>query len=77
MHVGPLLNMFWVDPISIEDFIVYGEAFTFDTTYKTNKYHLSLWMFCGVNHHKSTIFFGAEFLSKENHTSFFGCSANF
>lgn len=62
--------MFWADPISIRDYQVLGEAITFDATYKTNKYHLILGMFCDVNHHKSTIIFGVGFMSKENRSSF-------
>jgi len=39
---------------------------TFDTIYKTYKYHLSLDIFCGAIHHKSLIIYTVAFVSKEN-----------
>lgn len=56
--------------ISIADFKLFEQCVTFDITYKTNKHHLSLGLFYGKNHHKSSVIFGAAFLSKENIESF-------
>lgn len=64
------LNLFWADTISIEDYKCFGDAFTFNMKYKTNKCNLCLGLFCGADHHKSTIIFAADFLSKENIASF-------
>lgn len=46
------------------------DVVTFDTIYKTNKYHLSLRLFCGSYHHKSSMIFSTTFISKENIESF-------
>lgn len=56
--------------MSHEDYMAYGDAITFDTTYQTNKYHLSLGLFCSVNHHKTTVIFATGFITKENIDSF-------
>lgn len=53
-----------------EDYSIFGDIITFDTTYHTNKYNLSLGLFCDVNHHKTTVIFVAGFISKENTNSF-------
>lgn len=47
----------------------FGKMVTFDTSYKTNKYNLSLGMFC-VNHHKSSVIYATAFLFKEDIESF-------
>lgn len=65
-----MLNLFWADHFIVEDYKCFGEVVTFNTMYKTNKYHLSLRMFCGANHHKSTIIFAARFISKDDISSF-------
>lgn len=52
------------------DFKLFGKAVTIDSTYKTNKYYLSLGLFCGVNHHKSSVIYAATFVLKEDIDSF-------
>lgn len=51
--VGCLKHLFWVDPLMIKDYKLFGDAVTFDTTYKTNVYSMVFGIFCGVNwdHH--------------------------
>ncbi|KMZ65141.1 hypothetical protein ZOSMA_336G00010 [Zostera marina] len=44
--IGRLKHVFWVDFIMIQDFKLFGDAVTFDTTYKTNVYSLIFGMFC-------------------------------
>ncbi|KAL5698277.1 hypothetical protein ACHQM5_029338 [Ranunculus cassubicifolius] len=48
----------------------FGDVVSFDTTYKTNKYHLPFAPFTGVNHHFQTIQFGCALLQDETEASF-------
>ncbi|KMZ74049.1 hypothetical protein ZOSMA_136G00170 [Zostera marina] len=59
---GRLKHVFWADSIMIQHFMLFGDAVTFDTTYKKNVYSLIFGMFCGVNHHRKTVIFGSAFL---------------
>lgn len=43
---------------------------TFDTTYQTNKYSMSLASFIGANHHRHSIFFGMTLLRDETAQKF-------
>lgn len=73
-YIGPLLNLFWVDPISIVDYKSFGDAITFDTTYKSNKYNLSLDLFCGTNNHQSTVIFTIGVCRRRILPHLFDCS---
>ncbi|KMZ62504.1 hypothetical protein ZOSMA_45G00450 [Zostera marina] len=59
---GRLRHLFWADLIMIENYKLFGDSVTFDTTYKTNVYSMVFGMFCGVNHHRKTTIFGSAFL---------------
>ncbi|KMZ71067.1 hypothetical protein ZOSMA_189G00280 [Zostera marina] len=59
---GRLKHLFWVDPTMIENYKLFADSVTFDTTYKTNVYFMVFDMFCGVNHHRKTTIFGSAFL---------------
>ncbi|KMZ71451.1 hypothetical protein ZOSMA_17G00060 [Zostera marina] len=63
---GRLKHLFWADPTMIENYKLFRDSVTFDTTYKTNVYSMVFGMFCGVNHHRKTTIFGSAFLSNEN-----------
>ncbi|KAE8821739.1 hypothetical protein D1007_00147 [Hordeum vulgare] len=50
-------NIFWANVSCRGSYEDFGECVIFDTTYKTNKFHMPLGVFVGVNHHlQSTIF---------------------
>ncbi|XP_020183820.1 protein FAR-RED IMPAIRED RESPONSE 1-like [Aegilops tauschii subsp. strangulata] len=50
-------NIFWANASCKGSYEDFGDCITFDTTYKTNKFHMPLGVFVGVNHHlQSTIF---------------------
>ena len=50
-------NVFWANASCRGSYEDFGDCVTFDTTYKTNKFHMPLGVFVGVNHHlQSTIF---------------------
>ncbi|KMZ61128.1 hypothetical protein ZOSMA_54G00590 [Zostera marina] len=57
-----LRHLFWADPIMIENYKLFGDSVTFDTTYKTNVYSMVFGMFCSVNHYRKTTIFGSAFL---------------
>ncbi|XP_027158391.1 protein FAR1-RELATED SEQUENCE 5-like [Coffea eugenioides] len=48
----------------------YGEAVTFDTTYKTNKEYWPLGVFVGFNQHRQIVIFNAAFMYDEMIDSF-------
>lgn len=37
---GCLCRAMWVDPVSLKNYLAYGDIVSFDTTYKTNKYDI-------------------------------------
>lgn len=65
-----LTHLFWADATCQQDYELFGEAITFDTTFKTNQYHMIFAGFCGINHHRQTVFFGSGFLINETKESF-------
>lgn len=52
------------------EFADFGDAVTFDTTYKTNVYNMPLAMFVGSNHHHQSTIFGVALLRQETIKSF-------
>ncbi|XP_074283352.1 protein FAR1-RELATED SEQUENCE 5-like [Silene latifolia] len=65
-----LSNLFWLDAIMREDYLLYGDVKIFDTTYRTNRYNLICGVFVGINNHWSNVMFGYAFLSNEREESF-------
>ncbi|KMZ75137.1 hypothetical protein ZOSMA_118G00140, partial [Zostera marina] len=59
---GRLKHLFWADPTMIENYKLFGDSVTFDTTYKTNVYSMVFGILCGVNHHRKTTIFGSAFV---------------
>jgi hypothetical protein len=49
---------------------IFCNVLSFDTTYSMNQYDLKFASFMGVNHHMSSIFFGAAFLVDEKIESY-------
>ncbi|XP_020107897.1 protein FAR1-RELATED SEQUENCE 5-like [Ananas comosus] len=67
---GQIANFFWADGRSIVDYAYFGDVISFDTTFQTNKYDMSLAPLLGVNNHKQTVIFGAALLCDETTESF-------
>ena len=67
---GRIANFFWADGQSIMDYACFGDAVSFDTTFKTNKFEMSFAPILGTNHHKQTIIFGAALIFNETIESF-------
>lgn len=65
-----MTNMFWADARARMAYRYFGDAVTFDMTYKNDKDFIPLVMFTGVNHHLQPVVFGCAFLVDESETSF-------
>ncbi|CAA7403947.1 unnamed protein product [Spirodela intermedia] len=63
-------NAFWADARARTAYACFGDAVTFDTTYKKNKYMLPFVAFSGVNHHLQPVIFGCALLIDETEFSF-------
>ncbi|KAJ6826635.1 protein FAR1-RELATED SEQUENCE 5-like [Iris pallida] len=63
-------NAFWADTKARTAYNNFGDAVTFDTTYKKNKYMMPFVTFSGVNHHLQPIIFGCALLVDETEFSF-------
>lgn len=65
-----LMNVFWADSRAKTAYQHFGDAVTFDTTYKKNKYMMPFVTFSGVNHHLQPVMFGCALLMEETECSF-------
>ena len=64
------INIFWPDVKMIIDYAHFGDVFSFDTTFGTNKEFRPLATLIGFNHHKEMVIFGAVLLYDETAESF-------
>ncbi|KAL9690386.1 hypothetical protein QQ045_010784 [Rhodiola kirilowii] len=65
-----ITNIFWADARMRNDYGLFGDVISFDTTYSTNKESRPFGVFIGLNHHRSTVIFGAAILYDETIASF-------
>jgi hypothetical protein len=65
-----LINIFWANASSRAVYADFGDCITFDTTYKSSKYHLPLAVFVGVNNHLQSTIFGVALVGTESEESF-------
>lgn len=65
-----LMNVFWADARAKLAYQHFGDAVTFDTTYKKNKYMMPFVTFSGVNHHLQPVLFGCALLMEDTESSF-------
>ncbi|XP_010914594.1 protein FAR1-RELATED SEQUENCE 5-like [Elaeis guineensis] len=65
-----LTNCFWADAQSVIDYAYFGDAVTFDTTYRASGYDIPFAPFIGINNHKQIVIFGAALLLDESEESF-------
>lgn len=63
-------NAFWADARARTAYSYFGDAVTFDTTYKKNKYMMPFVTFSGVNHHLQPVIFGCALIIDETEFSF-------
>ncbi|KAG2583609.1 hypothetical protein PVAP13_6KG208606 [Panicum virgatum] len=62
---GTIRSMFWCTGKNKVDYEHFGDAITFDTTYKTNLCSLPFGFFVGINNHFQSIIFGGVMLTSE------------
>ncbi|XBI90677.1 hypothetical protein VPH35_028246 [Triticum aestivum] len=67
---GRIKNVFWSHALSRLSFEHFGNVVTFDTTYQTNMYKMSLGIFVGVNNHFQTVVFGCCMMREETVDTF-------
>ncbi|XP_057478187.1 protein FAR1-RELATED SEQUENCE 5-like [Actinidia eriantha] len=65
-----ITNIFWADHEMITDYGLFGDAISFDTTFRTNKECRFFALFTGFNHYRMTTIFGAALLYDETVESF-------
>ena len=67
---GRLQSMLWCTGKNKSDYEQFGDAITFDTTYRTNLYKMPFGLFVGVNNHFQTVIFGGVLLTTESALDF-------
>ncbi|XP_056688143.1 protein FAR1-RELATED SEQUENCE 5-like [Spinacia oleracea] len=67
---GTLLNAFWSDARSRDSYKYFGDVITFDTTFSVNRFRMPFAPFIGINHHGSSIIFGAALITHEDTETF-------
>ncbi|KQJ81867.2 hypothetical protein BRADI_5g03565v3 [Brachypodium distachyon] len=73
VHVGEdnrLNNIFWANASCRVAYADFGDCITFDTTYKSNKFHLPLAVFVGLSNHLLSSIFGVALMGDESVDSF-------
>ncbi|KAL6905878.1 hypothetical protein ACP4OV_003479 [Aristida adscensionis] len=66
---GCVVNVFWADSRAKAGYRHFGDAVSFDTTYKKNKYMMPFVTFSGINHHLQPVYFGCALLMEETEFS--------
>ena len=74
---GRLKSMLWCTGKNRIDYSSFGDAITFDTTYRTNLYSLPFGLFMGINNHFQSIVLGGLLLTSETTADFEWAFANF
>ncbi|RLM58665.1 hypothetical protein C2845_PM18G04040 [Panicum miliaceum] len=76
-HDNRISGMLWCSGKNKMEYAVFGDAVTFDTTYKTNLYNMPFGLFVGVNNHFQSTVFGAVLLTTETIDNFIWASQTF
>ena len=67
---GCIHSIFWSHASMQGEYVDFGDAMPFDTTYKTNVYDKPLAMFVGSDHHLHNTVFGCALLGDETTETF-------
>ncbi|CAN1295019.1 Protein FAR1-RELATED SEQUENCE 5 [Linum perenne] len=70
-------SIFWADARMQRDYEAFGDAISFDTTYRTNNTFRPLAVFTGFNHHRKLVVFGACLIFEETTEGFKWLFENF
>ncbi|KAK9681496.1 hypothetical protein RND81_10G007000 [Saponaria officinalis] len=65
-----LVMAVWADGTSRRNYLVFGDAVSFDPTYSTNKYSMVFTPFTGVDNHRRSVTFCGALITRENEESF-------
>ncbi|WOK97044.1 protein FAR1-RELATED SEQUENCE 5-like [Canna indica] len=65
-----ITNVLWADTKARMSYGYFGDAVTFDTTYRQNKNMMPFAAFTGLNHHGQTIVFGCALVIDKTESSF-------
>lgn len=60
-----ITNVFWTDAKKLINYEFFGYVISLDTTYCTNKDNEPFASFCGFNHYRKMVVFGAVLLYDE------------
>lgn len=74
---GRIVHMLWSTGRNKASYARFGDAVTFDTTYRTNLYNLPFGLFIGINNHFQSIVFGGVLLTSEKTEDFEWAFSNF
>ncbi|CAL5047947.1 unnamed protein product [Urochloa decumbens] len=67
---GRIRTLMWTNSRSRMQYEHFGDAITFDTTYKTNMYEMPFELFVGVNNHFQSVLLGGVLMTDETIESF-------
>lgn len=67
---GRIKTLMWTNSRSRQQYEHFGDAITFDTTYKTNKYEMPFGLFVGVNNHFQSVLLGGVLMTDESIETF-------
>ncbi|XP_074297380.1 protein FAR1-RELATED SEQUENCE 2-like [Silene latifolia] len=67
---GSLRRAIWADTTARENYMIFGDAVSFDPTYSTNKYSMVFTPFTGIDHHKRSTMFCWALIAREDYESF-------
>ncbi|KAJ1261136.1 hypothetical protein BS78_09G005100 [Paspalum vaginatum] len=67
---GKIKTMMWTNGKSRNDYRCFGDAVTFDTTYKTDMYNMPFGLFIGTNNHFQSVVFAGVIMRDETVESF-------
>jgi hypothetical protein len=65
-----IINLLWTTGKSRVQYHYFGDAITFDTTYRTNVYDMPFGLLVGVNNHFQSVIYGGVLLREEKVESF-------
>ncbi|XP_058734030.1 protein FAR1-RELATED SEQUENCE 5-like [Vicia villosa] len=65
-----IASIFWSDAIMQQDYELFGDLISFDTTYRTNTEYRPLAPFLGFDNHRKSVLFGCALLYDETSASF-------
>nr|XP_017221379.1 PREDICTED: protein FAR1-RELATED SEQUENCE 5-like [Daucus carota subsp. sativus] len=72
-----LTQLFWADGEGRKNYEVFGDAVSFDATYRTNKYGMVFIPLVGIHNHWKSVTFGAILLEREDNENYIWACESF